>query len=61
MLIQNVLGTQYDLHVCKWPSGSFETCYNWYWAYEEVNIRVFVYELELCLRPPPKSTVAEVI
>ncbi len=47
MLIKNFMGLKRDLHLCKWPIGTF--CTNSYFKFtlEEIIIRIGLYELEL--------------
>ena len=51
MLFQKVLGSNYDLHVARWKSGTFFTKFHFYLAKEECIIRAGNFELELCQRP----------
>ena len=47
MFIKNFLGLRRDLHLCKWPKGTFysETYFNF--TVKAIQLRIGLYELEL--------------
>jgi hypothetical protein len=56
MLFQRVLGSNYDLHVVRWQSGTFFTKFHYYLSREGCIIRAGRVELELSQRPTNKQT-----
>ena len=51
MFISKPLGTNWDLHLCRWGKGTFFTPYHFYASRELVICRLFRVELELSKHP----------
>lgn len=47
MLLKNFLGLKRDLHLCKWPTGTFYSTTYFSFTAETIIFRIGLYELEL--------------
>ena len=47
MLINNFLGLGRDLHLCKWPKGTFYSTTSFNFTVKHIYLRIGLYELEL--------------
>ena len=47
MFIKNFLGLRRDLHLCKWPKGTFYSSTNFNFTVKSIQLRIGLYELEL--------------
>jgi hypothetical protein len=47
MFINNFLGLGRDLHLCKWPIGTFYSTTSFNFTVKHIYLRIGLYELEL--------------
>ena len=51
MFISKLLGTDWDLHFCRWGKDTFFTSYHFYFSRELIICRILRVELELSKHP----------
>ena len=53
MFFNNLLGLNWDLHICKWGRGTFITRFHYQRCCNCLVMRLYDYEFELRRRLPP--------